>query len=139
MENNFLDNNTIKQDISREEKIVNINRKLWGWLTWWLIFMMIWFIFSLQQYLFNIPALQEFYPDKPTWIFQLLAILSIFWIICNIAIFKWRKIWVYWIILMTFIVFFINLNLVGIVSSIIGLIWVVILILLIRPKWNLFY
>lgn len=119
--------------------IVETERKR-GWLlTAWLIILLIGLILGLIIYLFSGLILSQFYPG-PFWVFLVLAIITIMDIVFIIAIFKWKKWGVYGFVGLSIITFIINLFIFGLRldTSTFSLVGLIVLILLVRPKWNLF-
>lgn len=69
-----------------------------GCLTTWLIFLIVGNSIVGLITLLAGQTIQKTYPTAPDWVFLVLAALSIFRVICAIALWKWKK-WGFWGIL----------------------------------------
>ena len=66
-----------------------------GCLTAWLIFVIITNSIGALMYLFFKQFISQSMPDLPGWAFPVLAVFSLFGIVCAVALFKWKK-WGFW-------------------------------------------
>ena len=111
-----------------------------GWmLTTWLILLLIGLILGLGVYLFAGLIFSQFYPG-PFWVFLVLALITLIDIVFVGAIFKWKKWGVYGFAGLSVLVLIINSLIFGLRwdTSSFSLIGLIVLILLVRPKWNFF-
>ena len=94
-----------------------------GCLTAWLILMIIANSMSALIYLFSGNAIKQAIPNYPGWTFPVLIVISIFNLVCAIALWKWQK-WGFWGFLgSTVAAFVINLSIgLGLGASLSGLI-----------------
>ena len=99
-----------------------------GCLTALLVVMIIASSLSALMYLFGSEIIRRTYPDAAGWTFTLLIILSLFNIVCAIALLQWKK-WGFWGFCASSIVaLFINISIgLGIGYVLSGLIGVVLL------------
>ncbi|MEM8828568.1 MAG: hypothetical protein AAGE96_04325 [Cyanobacteria bacterium P01_G01_bin.19] len=107
---------------------MTIKKRRHGCLTAWLIFMILANSVSALIYLLQAEAIRELSPNLPGWSFPVLIGISMFNLVCAIALFRWKK-WGFWGFLSSSIAAFIlNLSLgLGIGTSLSGLIGILIL------------
>ncbi len=86
------------------------------------------------------PSLLLAFPPIPDWIFYTYGLSLIISAIFTIYLFMWKRWAFFGLIIMTTILFCINFFLIGVgwVSSLMGLIPIIILYFIMRPKWSLF-
>ena len=70
-------------------------KKRHGCLTAWLILMLVVNSLTALIYLFGRDAIQKQLPNMPTWVFPVLIVMTLFNIVCAIALFRWKK-WGFW-------------------------------------------
>lgn len=123
-------------------------------LTIWLILMLIanlvntvyQFYFILNKILYgsklleNVPMFAIMMPTIPFWVTISFGILSLLDLIFVIFLFKWRK-WAFYgfiaTLIIEFLLDFITLSTISVLyKSILSLLGLIILYLLLRPKWN---
>ena len=126
--------------IVTEENMTRITEKNHGiLLTIWLFLILIGNFFSSISYLFSISTLASFYPNISPSIFYFLGILTFANVIFVIFLFNWKK-WAFFalcgvaVITLMLKIFVIKL---GIGTLLSGLIGILILYLLLKPKWDL--
>jgi len=108
-------------------------------LTLWLILMLIFNTGTALMYLFLGQAIISAFPKAiPFWIVYIFIILSFANLLFTIFLFMWKK-WAFFAFCASaIIIFLINISIgLGIFTSILGLTGVIILYLILRPKWNL--
>ncbi|MGD1921118.1 MAG: hypothetical protein ACFCAD_20890 [Pleurocapsa sp.] len=116
---------------------MTIQKQRHGCLTAWLILMIVANSISALIYLFNSAAIKQAVPNYPDWTFFVLIIISIFNLICAIALWKWQK-WGFWGFLGSSVAaFIINLSIgLGFGTSVSGLIGIAILYALLNIGEN---
>lgn len=106
-------------------------------LTIWLILMLISNLLAVLGNLFLSSNQASFYPNTSSGIFYILSLLGLINIGSVIYLFKWKKWGFYAFCGVAVIAFIINL-IIGLgVASLFGFIGVIILYLLLKPKWDL--
>ena len=80
------------------------------------------------MYLLGSQAIKQAFPAAPDWAFPVLAVFSIFNLVCAIALFKWKK-WGFWgLLVSSIVVLIVNLSIgLGIGQSLFGLVGIVLL------------
>jgi hypothetical protein len=66
-----------------------------GCLTAWLVLMIIANSATALMYLFGSGAIRQSLPNMPGWAFPVLIVMSLFNLVCAIALFQWKK-WGFW-------------------------------------------
>jgi uncharacterized membrane protein YcgQ (UPF0703/DUF1980 family) len=103
-------------------------------LTVWLILMLIGNASTFIAYFLGGSLL---FPIIPSWAIYSLGALAGFNILLIIRLFRWKK-WAFFALVgTTAMAFAINTILIGLPASLLGLIGIVILYAVLRPKWNL--
>ena len=99
-----------------------------GCLTAWLVLMIMGNSAAALIYLLARQTIKQAFPASPGWLFPVLAVFSIFNLVCAIALFKWKS-WGFWGFLLSSIVaFIVNLSTgLGIGQSLLGLLGIVLL------------
>ena len=99
-----------------------------GCLTAWLVLIIIANSATSLIYLLRGQAIKQALPQAPGWTFPVLAVFSVFNLVCAIALFKWKK-WGFWGFLVSgMVAFIINLTIgLGIGQSLFGLLGIVLL------------
>ena len=108
-------------------------------LTIWLFLMLIGNLFTSISYLFSFSAFTSQHPNYFIWIFHFVGILAFANLICVIFLFNWKK-WAFFAFCgVTGIALILNLFIIkmGIDFSLSILIRLLILYLLLKPKWDL--
>jgi hypothetical protein len=108
-------------------------------LTTWLILMIIANSFSAIFYFFLKGFVSFLLPNIPSGIWYVYGLVSLANIIFAIFLFMWKK-WAFFAFCGSAVLAFImNLSMgVGILNALFGTLGVIILYLIMRPKWNLF-
>jgi len=123
-----------------EENMTRITEKNHGTLlTIWLVLILIGNFFSSISYLFSISTFTSIYPNISPGIFYFVGILTFANVICVIFLFNWKK-WAFFAFCgVTAIAVILNsfVMTLGIGPLLSGLIRVLILYLLLKPKWDL--
>ena len=111
-----------------------------GLLTAWLIILLIGLIIGLIVYLFAGLSIQQAAPGVSVWIFWVLTAITVLNIVSVGAIFKWKRWGFYGFGVLSIATFVISLSMFGFswIVSIFNLGGLVILILLVIPRWNSF-
>ena len=106
-------------------------------LTVWLVLMIIFnalaALFYFVEGSFTADLLQ-----LPIWVPYLLGILAALNVVFAVLLFQWNKLGFYGICVNAAIVFVINTIIIGLLQALFGLIGVVILYFILRPKWKMF-
>ena len=99
-----------------------------GCLTAWLIVMIIANSATALTYLLGSGAIGERLPNMPGWAFPVLIVMSVFNLVCAIALFQWKK-WGFWGFCASSVVALVlNLSIgLGVGSAFVGLIGVLLL------------
>ena len=99
-----------------------------GCLTAWLTLMIIGNSAGALTNILGSQAIKQAFTAAPGWAIPVLTVLSIFNLVCAIALFKWKK-WGFWGFLVSSIVaFLVNLSIgLGIGQSLFGLVGIVLL------------
>ena len=66
-----------------------------GCLTAWLVLMIIANSATALRYLLGSRAIRQAIPNMPGWAFPVLIVMSLFNLVCAIALFQWKK-WGFW-------------------------------------------
>ncbi len=118
-----------------------IEKKRGGLLTGWLIFMLVANGFSSLIYFFNAPAVVSSLsvPVEISWVYAL-GVLGLINFVMTIMLFQWKKWAFFGFCGVSVVAFFMNTFVfhVGISSSLMGFAGMIILYLIMRPKWSLF-
>jgi hypothetical protein len=78
-----------------KERIMEGSKSRHGCLTVWLVIIIIGSSLSALMYLFGSEIIRRTFPDTPGWTFIILIVLSLFNIVCAIALLQWKK-WGFW-------------------------------------------
>jgi len=99
-----------------------------GCLTAWLVLMIVANSAAALMYLLGSEAIRDKLPNMPGWTFPVLIVLSLFNLVCAIALFQWKK-WGFWGICASGVVaLVVNLSAgLGIGSTLAGLLGVLLL------------
>jgi hypothetical protein len=99
-----------------------------GCLTAWLVLMIIANSATALMYLLGSGAIRQTLPNMPGWAFPVLIVMSLFNLVCAIALFQWKK-WGFWGFCASSIVaLVVNLSVgLGIVSALSGLLGLLLL------------
>ncbi|NCO96528.1 MAG: hypothetical protein COY38_05245 [Candidatus Aenigmarchaeota archaeon CG_4_10_14_0_8_um_filter_37_24] len=113
-------------------------KKRGGLLTAWLILMIIANSFTTLTYLFLNSLIIAAFPNVPSSIFYIYGALELANVIFAIFLFKWKK-WAFFAFCTSAVIIFImNVSIgLSIFTALFGLIGIVILYLILKPKWNL--
>jgi hypothetical protein len=110
-----------------------------GWLlTAWLVLMLVANFLSAASYLFFNSSFTVLLPAVPIWTFYIYGVLALANFVFTIFLFKWKK-WAFYAFLSVAVVAFImNIAIgLGVGTAIFGAVGVLILYLILRPKWAL--
>ena len=110
-----------------------------GWLTTWLVLMLVSNLLVGIAYLFTMPAIKQALPRFPTWGIIVLDVGCILNIVFVIALFKWKKWGIYGLGVNSVVAFLVNISFgTAIFNAFFGFLGLGILALLLRPVWNYF-
>jgi hypothetical protein len=107
---------------------MNDQKQRHGCLGAWLVLMIIGSTFSALAALVGTDNFREAYPNAPAWAVTIIFIMSLFNLVCAIALFRWKK-WGFWgLCFSAFVAFMIDLSLgFGLMSILSGIFGVAIL------------
>jgi hypothetical protein len=88
---------------------MNDTKQRHGCLTAWLVLMIVINAATALIYLFGSGMISESLPSSPGWLFPVLAVASIFNVICAVVLFKWKKWGFYGFVVTSVVAFVINL------------------------------
>lgn len=99
-----------------------------GCLTAWLVLMIVANCATALMYLLGSEAIGRTLPNAPGWAFPVLIVVSLFNLVCSIALFQWKK-WGFWGFCVSSVVaLVVNLSLgLGIGPSLVGLVGLLLL------------
>lgn len=107
----------------------------------WLILMAIGYLYSLYNYILGTASLTQVFPSLPGYFFPIMALASVTGLVATYLLWTWKKLGFYIVVgitVLSVVVNFAVMGVLGAMSIVFGLVGIGILYLAMKPVWSNF-